>query len=57
MGIKDLDSSSVLGICVIDSVKVNCVTCFWAGGGDAKSGNVYTNGKVPGMVNSILSHL
>lgn len=57
MGIKDLDSSSVLGICVIDSVKVNCVTCFWAGGGDAKSGNVYTNGKVPGMVNSRLSHL
>lgn len=41
MGIKDLGSSSVLGICVNDSVKVNCVTCFWAGGGDAKSGNVY----------------
>lgn len=57
MGIKDLDSSSVLGICVNDSVKVNCVTCFWAGGGDAKSGNVYAKGKVPGMVNSRLSHL
>ena len=57
MGIKDFGSSSVLGICVNDSVKVNCVTCFWAGGGDAKSGNVYTNEKVPGMVNSRLLHL
>lgn len=41
MGIKDLDSCSVFGICADNSVKVNSVRCFGAGGGRVPNQEMY----------------